>query len=55
MVRPTRRREMAKKVVADRGACIRVVCVAFNISESCYRYECKLDVENNEVATWLLG
>jgi putative transposase len=38
----------AKKVVADRGVCIRVACVAFRISESCYRYERKLDAENNE-------
>jgi putative transposase len=28
--------------------------VAFRISESCYRYERKLDAENNEVATWLI-
>ena len=45
---------MAKKVVTDRGVCIRVACVAFRISESCYRYERKLDAENNEVATWLI-
>ena len=53
MVRPSRRREMAKKVVTDRGVCIRVACQAFRISESCYRYERKLDVENDEVANWL--
>ena len=41
---------MPKKVVAERGVCIRVACVAFRISESCYRYERKLDVENDEVA-----
>jgi putative transposase len=35
VVRPSRRREMAKKVVTDRGVCIRVVCQAFRISESC--------------------
>ena len=45
---------MAKKVVAERGVCIRVACVAFSISESCYRYELKLDAENVEVATWLI-
>ena len=54
MVRPSRRREMAKKVVTDRGVCIRVVCQAFGISESCYRYERKLDAENIEVANWLI-
>ena len=45
---------MAKKVVAERGVCIRVACVAFCISESCYRYERKLDAENAEVANWLI-
>ena len=34
--------------------CIRVVCQAFGISESCYRYGRRLDAENEEVANWLL-
>ena len=54
MVRPSRRREMAHKVVSEQGVCIRVACVAFRISESCYRYERKLDAENDEVANWLV-
>jgi putative transposase len=54
VVRPSRTREMAKKVVADRGVYIRVDCVAFRINESCYRYERKRDAENDEVATWLI-
>ena len=45
---------MAKKAVEERNTCIRVACQAFRISESCYRYERKLDAENNEVATWLI-
>jgi hypothetical protein len=53
-VRPSRRREMAHKVVSEQGVCIRVACVAFRISESCYRYERKLDAENEEVASWLI-
>ncbi len=40
--------------VKKRGICIRVACQAFRISESCYRYERKLDAENDEVATWLI-
>ena len=51
MVRPSRRREMAHKAVTERGVCIRVACQAFDISESCYRYERKLDAE---VANWLM-
>ena len=45
---------MAKRAVSERGACIRVACQAFAISESCFRYERKLDAENIEVANWLL-
>ena len=45
---------MARKAVTERGACIRVACQAFGISESCYRCERKLDAENAEVANWLL-
>jgi putative transposase len=45
---------MAKKAVKERNTCIRVACEAFRISESCYRYERKLDAENVEVANWLI-
>ncbi len=41
-------------MVTERGSCIRVVCEAFRICESCYRYELKLDAENDEVANWLI-
>jgi putative transposase len=54
VVRPSRRKEMAIKAVKERGICIRVACQAFGISESCYRYDRKLDAENEEVATWLI-
>ena len=54
MVRPSRRKEMAIKAVKERDICIRVACQAFRISESCYRYECKLDVQNEEVGAWLI-
>jgi len=45
---------MAIKAVTDKGLSIRVACAAFRVSESCYRYERKLDAENSEVANWLL-
>ncbi len=53
-MRPSRRKKMAIKAVKERGICIRVACHAFRISESCYRYERRLDAENEEVATWLI-
>jgi putative transposase len=31
-----------------------VACVAFGISQFCYRYECKLDAGNAQVVNWLL-
>jgi len=33
---------------------VRQACIAFGISESCYRYEPKLADENAEIADWLL-
>jgi putative transposase len=45
---------MAIKAVIKHGICIRVACQAFRISENCYRYDCKLDAESEEVATWLI-
>lgn len=54
MVRPSRRREMAQRAVQDRGVSIRMACQAFRVSQTCYRYVAKTDVENEEIATWLL-
>jgi len=45
---------MAKKAVAERGISIRLVCVAFAISETCYRYQPKTAGENALIADWLL-
>ena len=50
----SRRTEMAIKAVKERGICIRMARQAFLISEPCYRYERKLDAQNEEVATWLI-
>lgn len=54
VVRPSRRREMAQRAVKDRGVSIRMACQAFRVSQTCYRYVAKTDVENEEIATWLL-
>lgn len=35
-------------------ASIRQVCKAFAISETCYRYQPKLNDENAEIADWLI-
>ena len=54
MVRPSRRREMAKRAVADHGVSIRLACSAFAVSETCYRYEARRSAENDEIADWLI-
>lgn len=51
---PSRRKEMAQQAVATCGVSIRVACHAFGISETCYRYQPKLDSENAEIADWLI-
>lgn len=42
------------RAVQEKGVTIRVACLAFGISESCYRYEAKLGDENSEIADWLI-
>jgi len=54
VVKPSARREMAQKAVATSRATIRLVCCAFSISETCYRYESKLSSENEVIADWLI-
>lgn len=53
-MKPSRRREMARAATKQKGISIRVACMAFGISESCYRYQPKLSAENEEIADWLL-
>jgi putative transposase len=45
---------MAVKAQSMHEVSIRVVCRAFGISETCYRYQPKLSDENAEIADWLL-
>ena len=54
MVRPSRRREMAQKAVQQYGLSIRLACLVFSVSQTCYRYKAKMDVENETIANWLL-
>ena len=54
MVRPSRRREMARRVVTERGISVRLACQIFTVSETCYRYEAKKNAENEQIANWLL-
>jgi len=53
-VRPSLRREMARKCVTRHGISIRLACELYGISETCYRYQARLDGENALIAEWLL-
>ena len=53
-MRPSRRREMARRVVTERGISVRLACEIFTVSETCYRYEAKKNAENERIADWLL-
>lgn len=54
MVSPSRRKEMARWAVDQKQVSIRLACATFNISQTCYRYQPKLNDENAEIADWLL-
>jgi putative transposase len=53
-VATSRRREMARRVVTERGISVRLACQIFTVSETCYRYEAKKNAENEQIADWLL-
>jgi putative transposase len=54
VVKPSQRREMAKIYQEEYQTNQRVVCEAFCISETCYRYRPLLSDENAEIEKWLL-
>jgi putative transposase len=54
VVRPSHRREMAQWAVEHKGAGIGLACVAFAISQTCYRYTARLSSENAEITDWLM-
>ena len=39
--------------VTERSAMVKLACQAFGISQTCCRYEAKLDAEYNVIADWL--
>ena len=46
---------MAKEVVAQRDVSTRLACRVFTVSESCYRYEAKLNADSARIADLLLS
>ena len=45
---------MAQQTVEQQGTSIRLACVAFGISQTCYRYQAKQSAENVEIADHLV-
>ena len=45
---------MARRAVIEYSMPIKWACDAFRISETCYRYEAKLQTKNDEIADWLI-
>lgn len=43
---------MAKQAVLQKELSIRLACLNFGISETCYRYQAKLSQENIKIADW---
>lgn len=54
MVKPSARRQIAQQVVREKQLNIRLVCHAFGISETCYRYNAKLSSTNADIADRLI-
>ncbi|WP_116827754.1 MULTISPECIES: IS3 family transposase [Pseudomonas syringae group] len=54
VVKPSRRREMAQETVRSGRASIKLACLAFCVSTSCYRYPPRLSSENAEIADHLI-
>jgi len=54
-VRPSARKEMAQQAAAKYAVSIRLVCQAFLISESCFRYQSIMQDENAEIEKWLIA
>lgn len=54
MVTPSWRREMANEAVCSGQASIKLACLAFGVSLSCYRYQLMLISENAEIADHLI-
>ena len=45
---------MAQELVANKDITVRLACEIMDISETCYRYQARLNSENAEIADWLI-
>ena len=54
MVKPSSRKKMAYDAVEHKAVSIRFACAAFQISETCYRYQHRGEDDNALIANWLI-
>jgi putative transposase len=45
---------MARHYVETGRMSVKSACLAFGISQTCYRYQAKLNAENEVIADWLV-
>lgn len=45
---------MARRAVQEKGVAIKLACEAFQVSQTCYRYQPKRKAENDVIANWLI-
>jgi len=49
VVKPSQRKEMALAAVLNKAVNIRLVCQAFGVGQTCYRYQVKLCSDNRRL------
>lgn len=54
MVKPSCRKKLAKRAVTEKQVSIRLACITFGISQTCYYYQSIHGEENEKIADWLL-
>lgn len=55
MVKASERKVMAKEAMTGRTVSVSLICRTFSISETCYRYQPKLNSDNERIADLLIG
>lgn len=54
VVKPSRQRKMGRHYVEAGRMSVKVACIAFGISHTCYRYGANPNAENEVIADWLV-
>jgi len=55
VVKPSLRKVMTQQAVTLRRVSIKQACLAFGVDQTSYRYQTKLQSENQTIASWLIN